>query len=125
MTDKERCLLALSVVAGTTRRLELPDITALGINQPTEAPCDSLYFGDGDFCWRGEVANGPMKGAPLKVDPQKVREGAVKLLVDMFEKLGAFKRVKKSTPSANPKTGISPQLLPKGSRALRGTQGRK
>lgn len=111
MTDKDRCVLALSVLAGTVRRLDLPDITALGVNQPAESPCSLLYLGDGDFCWRGEVASGPLKGAPLKVNPQEVREGAVRVLVEALDRVGAFSR----WIAKNPKVGVSPQQI-KGSK---------
>lgn len=95
MTDRDKCKLALDLVCGNVNRLSNEQVVVLGLQQNPDTPIADLHLGERDFAWRGEVASGPLKGSPLKVDLLEVKEAAVKVLMDAFEKVGCFKKAAK------------------------------
>jgi len=95
MTDRDKCKMVLDLLTGNLNRLDNAQVLALGIQQHPDTPVVDLHFAERDFAWRGEVASGPLKGSPLKVDPVEVKDGCVRILMDVFDKLGAFKRPRK------------------------------
>lgn len=94
MTDKDKATLALQIIASNLRRLTTDEVVVLAdsgeslgtavLGLPL-APYDGLHLAEGDFAWRGEVSSGPLKGQPFKVDPQDVKDAAVKMLLSVLE----------------------------------------
>lgn len=95
MTDRERCRLALSVLAGSIRRLDAAAIAALELEQHPDSTTSFLSTGEKDFAWHGDVASGPLKGQPLQVPAETLKECAVNVVMEYMNRVGAFKRARK------------------------------
>ena len=90
MVDKHRVKLALGLLVGSVRRLDEDQMVALDI--PHEG-VEFMDFAEGDFTWRSTVSSGPAKGQPVQFHPDVVRNAVVAVLVEAFERVGAFKRM--------------------------------
>lgn len=90
MTDRDKFVMAMRVLSGLQKRLDAPDIEALGLQQHEDTPFDHLYTGESDPAWHGTCSGGAAKGSPLRVHPDEVKECCMAILAAAVEKCGAF-----------------------------------